>query len=129
MSPIASKRRKRRIAIVPLRRRSLTPTDGFLRRCSSDELPLLFSASGGELSLGGPHSVLFNQDDLIALRTKPGVHGLRPIFGPGTVISGGRERTLLAETTPKALRWVTIVDLRMKLRFRSSPPAREGAIK
>jgi lipopolysaccharide/colanic/teichoic acid biosynthesis glycosyltransferase len=103
-------------------RANLTSTGGFLRRRRLDELSQLFSASGGELSLGGPHSVLFNQDDLIALRTKPGVNGLRPIFGPGTVISGGRERTLLAETTPKALRWVTIVDLRMKLRFRSSPP-------
>ena len=69
----------------------LTPIGGFLRKSSLDELPQLWSILVGDMSLVGPRPALFNQTDLIALRTESGVHELMPGLAGWAQVNGRDE--------------------------------------
>lgn len=69
----------------------LTPVGSFLRRSSLDELPQLWSVLKGDMSLVGPRPALFNQYDLIKLRTEKGVHTLKPGITGWAQINGRDE--------------------------------------
>lgn len=69
----------------------LTPIGGFLRKSSLDELPQLWNILRGDMSFVGPRPALYNQEDLIALRTFHGVHRLVPGLTGWAQINGRDE--------------------------------------
>jgi O-antigen biosynthesis protein WbqP len=69
----------------------LTPIGSFLRKSSLDELPQLWSIIKGDMSFVGPRPALFNQHDLIELRTQCGVHVLVPGLTGWAQINGRDE--------------------------------------
>jgi O-antigen biosynthesis protein WbqP len=72
----------------------LTPIGGFLRTTSLDELPQLWSILRGDLSFVGPRPALFNQHDLIALRTRLGIHHLTPGLTGWAQVNGRDELSI-----------------------------------
>ncbi len=72
----------------------LSPIGGFLRRSSLDELPQLFSVLKGDMSFVGPRPALFNQEDLIALRTEKGVDKLLPGITGWAQVNGRDELSI-----------------------------------
>lgn len=72
----------------------LTPVGDFLRKSSLDELPQLWCILKGEMSIVGPRPALFNQDDLVALRTQKGVHELMPGLTGWAQINGRDELSI-----------------------------------
>lgn len=73
----------------------LTPVGSFLRKSSLDELPQLWSILVGSMSFVGPRPALFNQDDLVALRTVYGVHELVPGLTGWAQINGRDELAIV----------------------------------
>lgn len=71
--------------------RYLTPVGAVLRKYSLDELPQLISILKGDMSFVGPRPALFNQDDLIELRTTRGIHRLTPGLTGWAQINGRDE--------------------------------------
>jgi O-antigen biosynthesis protein WbqP len=69
----------------------LTPVGGFLRRTSMDELPQLVTILHGDMTLVGPRPALFNQNDLVSLRTQYGVSVLVPGLTGWAQINGRDE--------------------------------------
>ena len=70
---------------------ALTPIGNFLRKSSLDELPQLWNILKGEMSFVGPRPALFNQQDLIDLRTAKGIHTLQPGLTGWAQINGRDE--------------------------------------
>jgi O-antigen biosynthesis protein WbqP len=72
----------------------LSPIGGFLRSASLDELPQLISVLKGDMSFVGPRPALFNQDNLIALRTEKGVDRLTPGITGWAQVNGRDQLTI-----------------------------------
>jgi len=72
----------------------LSPIGGFLRRSSLDEIPQLFSVLKGDMSFVGPRPALFNQEDLIALRSEKGVDKLLPGITGWAQVNGRDELSI-----------------------------------
>ena len=80
-------------------RSHLTPIGSFLRKSSLDELPQLWSILAGDMSFVGPRPALFNQHDLIALRTEQGVHTLVPGLTGWAQVNGRDELPIPEKVT------------------------------
>ena len=80
--------------LLNLNESRITKVGSFLRKFSLDELPQLFSILKGDMSLVGPRPALFNQDDLISLRTQNGIHKLNPGVTGWAQINGRDEMTI-----------------------------------
>ena len=72
----------------------LTPIGSFLRKSSLDELPQLWSILRGDMSFVGPRPALFNQDDLVSLRSEAGLHKLLPGLTGWAQVSGRDELSI-----------------------------------
>lgn len=107
----------------------LTPIGSFLRKTSLDELPQLWSILKGDMSFVGPRPALFNQDDLIALRTQHGVHSLRPGL-TGWAQTNGRDELAIPDKVALDTYYLQhhglLLDLRILWRTARTVLARDG---
>jgi O-antigen biosynthesis protein WbqP len=94
----------------------LTPIGSLLRKSSLDELPQLWSILKGDMSFVGPRPALFNQDDLIALRTKKGVHELVPGL-TGWAQVNGRDELPITQKVELDAEYLQHQSLRFDLRI------------
>lgn len=94
----------------------LTPVGGFLRKSSLDELPQLWSIMTGAMSFVGPRPALFNQDDLIALRTQHGVDKVLPGL-TGWAQINGRDELQIPEKVKLDLDYVKRQSLLLDLKI------------
>ena len=97
-------------------RSHLTPIGSFLRKSSLDELPQLWSILAGDMSFVGPRPALFNQQDLIALRTKQGVHTLVPGL-TGWAQVNGRDELPIPEKVKLDVAYLQRQSLRFDIRI------------
>jgi len=111
--------------------RFLTPVGEFLRKSSFDEIPQLFSILKGDMSFVGPRPALFNQDDLIALRTQKGVHLLTPGL-TGWAQVNGRDDLPISEKVEYDVYYLEhqsfLLDLIIMIRTFSKVVLREGVM-
>lgn len=90
----------------------LTPVGGFLRKSSLDEIPQLWCIVRGDMSVVGPRPALFNQQNLIDMRTAEGVHMIRPGLTGWAQINGRDELPL-----PEKVKLDSYYVRRQSLRF------------
>jgi O-antigen biosynthesis protein WbqP len=109
----------------------LTPIGSFLRKSSLDELPQLWSILKGDMSFVGPRPALFNQNDLIALRTEKGVHELMPGLTGWAQVNGRDELPIPQKVALDAeylQRQSLLFDLRILWMTALKVLAREGVL-
>jgi O-antigen biosynthesis protein WbqP len=94
----------------------LTPIGSFLRKTSLDELPQLWSILTGDMSFVGPRPALFNQDDLIVMRTQYGVHDLVPGL-TGWAQVNGRDELPIADKVRLDVEYLQRQSLQFDLRI------------
>ena len=107
----------------------LTPIGSFLRMSSLDELPQLWSILKGDMSFVGPRPALFNQHDLVALRTQHGVQTLRPGL-TGWAQIHGRDELAIPDKVALDIYYLQhhglLLDLRILWRTARKVLARDG---
>jgi len=92
--------------LLPDPKSVLTPIGDFLRKSSLDELPQLWCVLKGDMSFVGPRPALYNQDDLIALRTEKGVHRL-PVGVTGWAQVNGRDELPIPQKVDLDVEYMT----------------------
>jgi O-antigen biosynthesis protein WbqP len=100
----------------------ITPLGRVLRKASLDELPQLLSILKGDISFVGPRPAIYNQADLIALRTQKGVHALVPGL-TGWAQINGRDELTIPEKVERDVYYLTHRSFRIDLLilFRTVP--------